>query len=269
MTGLLAIAFPYIDPVALRLGPLAVRWYGLAYVAGIAGAWLVLRDIVRRWKLGWTFDDQLTIVLGATLGVVIGGRVGYVIFYNLGFYLAHPLQAFAIWDGGMSFHGGLAGTAVAGFVLSRMLGTPFLTLVDVASVGAPIGLFFGRLANFVNDELYGRATQVPWAVVFPAGGAVARHPSQLYEAFLEGIVLFIVLWALSRRPRPQGFLFGVLLTGYAISRIFVEFFRQPDIQMTSLPSWVTMGQLLSVPVLVAGIWLLWRSSRPGTPVDGA
>ena len=268
MIGPLAIAFPNIDPVALHVGPLAIRWYGLAYVAGIAGAWLVLRDLVRRWELGWTLDDELTIVLAAAIGIVAGGRLGYVIFYNPAYYLGHPLQIFAIWDGGMSFHGGLAGMVAAGLVVARMLRTPFLTLADVAAVGVPIGLFFGRLANFVNDELWGRVTHVPWAVVFPNGGPAARHPSQLYEAFLEGIVLFAVLWVMSRRARPRGLLFGVLLAGYGVARIFVEFFRQPDAQIHFLPSWVTMGQLLSLPMVVAGAWLVWWASRPGVPLDG-
>ena len=264
----LAIGYPPLDPIALRIGPVSVRWYGLAYVVGFAAAWLVIRDLDRRWRVGLTLDDQFTMVLGAVVGVLLGGRLGYVLFYNLPFYVAHPLGVFAVWDGGMSFHGGLAGIIVAGLIVARVLRVPFWMLADMVAVGAPLGLLLGRLANFVNAELWGRVTTVPWGVVFPGAGPLPRHPSQVYEALLEGVLLFAVLWMLSRRARPQGFLFGVLLTGYGCARILVEFFREPDVQVGFVLGGVTMGQLLTLPVLAAGAWLLWWSTRPGHALDG-
>jgi len=264
----LAIGYPPLDPIALRIGPVSVRWYGLAYVVGFAAAWLVIRDLDRRWRVGLTLDDQFTMVLGAVVGVLLGGRLGYVLFYNLPFYVAHPLGVFAVWDGGMSFHGGLAGIIVAGLIVARVLRVPFWTLADMVAVGAPLGLLLGRLANFVNAELWGRVTTVPWGVVFPGAGPLPRHPSQVYEALLEGALLFVVLWVLSRRARPQGLLFGVLLAGYGCARIFVEFFREPDVQVGFVLGGVTMGQLLTLPVLAAGAWLLWWSTRPGRALDG-
>ena len=267
---LLAIAYPSLDPVALRLGPISVRWYGLAYVAGFIAAWLVIRNLDRRWRVGLSLDDQLTIILAAVIGVLLGGRIGYVLFYNLAYFSGHPLAVFAVWDGGMSFHGALIGIIIAGVVIARILRLPFWTLADMAAVGTPIGLFLGRLANFVNAELWGRVTTLPWGVVFPGpiAGPLPRHPSQIYEALLEGLVLFVVLWVLSRRARPQGFLFGVMLAGYGCARIFVEFFREPDVQVGFLFGGVTMGQLLTVPVLAFGIWLIWWSLRPGRALDG-
>jgi phosphatidylglycerol:prolipoprotein diacylglycerol transferase len=266
--NLLAIAFPALDPVALHLGPVSVRWYGLAYVVGFIGAWLVIRNLNERWRVGLTLDDQLTIVLGSVIGVLLGGRLGYVLFYNLGHYVAHPLGIFAVWDGGMSFHGGLVGIVVAGLIIARIVKVPFWTLADIVAVGVPIGLFLGRLANFVNAELWGRVTTLPWGVVFPDAGTLPRHPSQIYEAVLEGLVLLAILWVLSRKARPQGFLFGVLLTGYGVARIFVEFFREPDVQVGFLAGGITMGQLLTLPVLAFGLWMLWWSTRPGRPMDG-
>lgn len=252
----------------VHIGPLAIRWYGLAYVAGFIGAGLVLRLVNRRWRLGLSGDDELEILLAAVIGLIVGARVGYVLFYDLPVYLTSPLTVFAIWDGGMSFHGGLVGLLVAGVVESRRLRIPFLTLADAGAVGAPIGLFLGRLANFVNDELWGRVTNVPWAMVFPSGGPLPRHPSQLYEAALEGVVLFVVMLVMSRRPRPRGTELGWLLVLYGCFRVFVEFFRQPDIQIGFLPGGVTMGQVLSVPMILTGAaLLLWLRAHP-TPLQG-
>jgi phosphatidylglycerol:prolipoprotein diacylglycerol transferase len=266
---ILAIAFPPLDPVAVHLGPIAIRWYGLAYLAGFLIGWLVLRALLRAWNAGVTTDDEILILLGAIVGVVVGGRLGYVLFYDLARYAAHPLEVFAMWDGGMSFHGGLAGIIIAGLILARAIRLPFMTLADAAAVGTPVGLLFGRLANFVNGELWGRVSGVPWAVYFPrAPGALPRHPSQLYEALLEGVVLFVVLWLLARKRRPQGFLFGVMLAGYGVARIAVEFFREPDVQVGFLFGGITMGQLLTVPVLVAGLVIIGWSLRPGRPLDG-
>lgn len=262
------LAYPNIDPVIFRAGPFAVRWYGVAYVAAFVGAGLVLRHLNRRWQLGLSEDDQLETLLAAVIGVIAGARLGYVLFYGLSGYLKAPPTIFAIWDGGMSFHGGLIGILLAGVVESRRLKLPFATLADVGSVGAPIGFFFGRLANFVNDELWGRVTNVPWAIVFPTGGLVPRHPSQLYEAALEGIVLFAVMWALSRRVRPRGTEVGWLLLLYGCFRFAVEFFREPDVQIGFIARYFTLGQLLSVPMIVAGAaLLLWLRAHP-TPTQG-
>jgi len=272
-----AIAFPAIDPVAFRVGPFAVRWYGIAYLLGFVGAFLVMRWLARRWRLNLTVDDILSIVLAAVVGVIVGGRLGYVVIYGSGYYWAHPAQIFAIWDGGMSFHGGLVGIVIAAGVVAWRMKVPFLTLCDLGAAGAPIGLFFGRLANFVNAELWGRVTTVPWGIVFPGAGPLPRHPSQLYEAALEGLVLFAVLMiVVTRRPAPpRGSVLGWMLTLYGVFRVSVEFFRQPDVQIGFLPGGITMGQLLSVPLIAVGIGLLfWAYSRdlpqrgrPQTPAD--
>lgn len=199
---LAAIAFPAIDPIAFQVGPLAVRWYGIAYLLGFLGAGLVMRWLIARWKINISDDDLITIILAAVVGVVVGGRLGYVLFYGDGYYWSRPAQIFALWDGGMSFHGGLAGILLAAAVVSATMRIPWLTLCDLGSVGAPIGLFFGRLANFVNQELWGRVTTVPWGVVFPGAGPAPRHPSQLYEAVLEGALVFVVMIVLAARRDP-------------------------------------------------------------------
>jgi phosphatidylglycerol:prolipoprotein diacylglycerol transferase len=271
---LAAIPFPNIDPVALRLGPLAVHWYGLAYVAGFFAAWLVFRSLVRRWEIGISADDMLEVMLWAVAGVLLGGRLGYVLFYGGSYYLSHPAQVFAIWDGGMSFHGGLIGVLLAGIPAARRVGVSWLTLADIGAVGTPIGFFLGRLANFINGELWGRVTTVPWGVVFPGAGPLPRHPSQLYEAALEGLVLFAIMFALSRRmpPRPRGELLGWVLGLYGVFRIAVEFFRQPDVQLGFLFGGATMGQLLSIPLVAAGVGLVvWARKRgmPQAPKDSA
>jgi phosphatidylglycerol---prolipoprotein diacylglyceryl transferase len=270
LSTLAVIAYPVIDPVALRLGPFSVRWYGLAYLLGFVCAGLVLRQIARRWKLGLTDDDVVTIMLGAVLGVVIGARLGYVALYGGAYYWSHPALVFALWDGGMSFHGGLVGIIVAAAVVGKLLGMPWLTLCDLGAIGAPIGIFLGRLANFVNGELWGRVTTVPWAMVFPNAGPLPRHPSQLYEAVLEGLVLLgVMVWLATRERVPyRGTVLGWMLVVYAVFRIGVEFLRQPDVQIGFLPGGVTMGQLLSVPLLVCGIALLVWSHRAKLPQSG-
>lgn len=264
-----AWAYPGIDPVALRLGPFAVHWYGLAYLACFLFAWWLLVRYNRRWGLGLSSDDEAFVMLAAVLGVVLGGRLGYVLFYGAGVYWREPLRILQVWDGGMSFHGGLAGILLAGVLVSRRMRVPFLTLCDIGAIAAPLGFGLGRLANFVNDELWGRVSSVPWAMVFPNGGPLPRHPSQLYEALLEGAVLLTLMLVLSRRDRPRGELAGWMLTLYALFRIFVEFFREPDVQIGFLAGGVTMGQLLSVPVLAVGVWLLVRAlKRRGQNVYG-
>lgn len=253
-----ALAFPQIDPVAVHLGPLAVRWYGLAYVVGFVAAGLVMWGLNRTWRMGMSDDDVLDTVIAAVLGLMVGARLGYVLFYGGAAYLAEPLRVFAVWDGGMSFHGGLIGILVGGWLASRRVGVPFLRLCDAGAVGAPIGIFFGRLANFVNGELWGRPSDVPWAIVFPGADAQPRHPSQLYEATLEGLVLFGAMWWLSRRKRPDGVQLGWFLVLYGVFRLALETFREPDVQLGFIAGPLTMGQLLSVPMLVGGVWLLWR-----------
>ncbi|NTU71970.1 MAG: prolipoprotein diacylglyceryl transferase [Coriobacteriia bacterium] len=258
------ITYPAIDPVAFAIGPIQVRWYGLAYLTAFVASFFIARWLARRWKLGLTDDDLLTIILGAVIGVVIGGRLGYVLFYGGAGYLRSPGQVLAIWTGGMSFHGGLAGIVIAGLIVSRMLRMPAMTLMDVGAACAPVGLLLGRVANFINNELWGRVTAVPWAVTFPGAGNLPRHPSQLYEAALEGVVIFaVMMWFATRRPAPfRGVMLGWLLVMYGVFRAFVELFREPDIQIGLLPGGVTMGQMLSLPVLIAGaLVLVWAYKR--------
>lgn len=260
----MALTFPQIDPVALSvpvpwLGALPVRWYALAYIAGIALGWAYARRLAARWGMVGPADvDDL--VSWAALGVIVGGRLGYVLFYAPAQFAADPLSALYLWQGGMAFHGGLLGVAVAVFAFARVRGLPLLPLADIVACAAPIGLFFGRVANFINGELYGRATEAPWGMVFPDGGPLPRHPSQLYEAALEGAVLFAVLWALSRRACPPGVLAGVFLSFYGTARFCIEFMREPDTAFVL--GAVTMGQALSIPMILLGFYLIVRVWRP-------
>lgn len=261
-----------LDPIAFSLGPLVVRWYGLAYVLGFVCAAAIIYFVAKRWKLGMSEDNLLTLMVCAIVGVVLGARIGYVLFYGDGYYLSHPLEILAFNQGGMSFHGGLVGLLIGGAVAARMTRIPFLTLADLGSIAAPIGLFFGRCANFVNGELWGAPTDGPLGVVFGgAAGMMPRHPSQLYEAVLEGIVVFCVLFALSRKrpPRPQGTFLGAFLVLYGIFRFLIEFVREPDVQLGYLwGGWLTMGQVLSAPLIVAGIALLIYAARTRHPQAG-
>ena len=259
-----AIAFPAIDPVAVEIGPLAIRWYALAYVMGILVGWRYMVVLARRSPAGLAARDIDDFVLWATLGIVLGGRLGYVLFYRPGDYLHDPLSAFALWQGGMSFHGGLCGVVLAAILFAWRRKIPWIALGDLIGAAAPIGLFFGRLANFVNGELWGRPTEAPWGMVFPGAGPEPRHPSQLYEAALEGVALFAVCAALvffARGLERRGLVGGVFLAGYAVARIAAELFRQPDAHLGFLLGGATMGQLLSLPVLLAGLWLILRA-RP-------
>ena len=254
-----------LDPIAFSLGPLVVRWYGLAYVLGFVCAAAIIYFVAKRWKLGMSEDNLFTLMVCAIVGVVLGARIGYVLFYGDGYYLAHPLEILAFNQGGMSFHGGLVGLLIGGAVAARMTRIPFLTLADLGSIAAPVGLFFGRCANFVNGELWGAPTDGPLGVVFGgAAGMMPRHPSQLYEAVLEGLVIFCVLFALSRKrpPRPQGTFLGAFLVLYGIFRFLIEFVREPDVQLGYLwGGWLTMGQVLSAPLIVGGIALLIYAAR--------
>lgn len=274
---LYVLPFPAIDPIALQFGPLAVRWYALAYIAGILIGWWYLRRLVDTPRL-WGALDRPTpaeiddFVLWATLGIVLGGRIGYVLFYNFSHYLEHPGEIPMLWRGGMAFHGGLLGSVVAMVLFSRGRGFSFLSLFDLFAAAAPIGLFFGRIANFVNGELWGRTSDVAWAMVFPGAGAEPRHPSQLYEAGLEGVVLFLVVAHLVHRTRilkSPGALAGVFAAGYGLARFVVEFFREPDVQVGYLAGGFTMGQLLSLPMILFGLalwaWAIRRGDHGAAP----
>jgi phosphatidylglycerol---prolipoprotein diacylglyceryl transferase len=262
------LLFPDFDPVLVRIGPLAIRWYALAYITGLVLGWRLLRRLVQaepRVATPVQVDDFLT---WATLGVVLGGRLGYVLFYQPAYYLHEPLQALAVWQGGMSFHGGMLGVVIATAWFCWRNGIDPLGFGDRVAVCAPIGLGLGRVANFINGELWGRPAPdwLPWAMIFPTGGPVPRHPSQLYQAILEGLVLFAILFALSRRERLRarmGFLFGAFLLGYGVLRIIGELFRQPDGFLGFLFASATMGQLLCIPMLLAGGWLIWRAETHG------
>ena len=258
-----------LDPVAFSAGPVTIYWYGIAYIVGAVLTGLVMYRTQRRWGLGLTVDDVWMVVTGAVFGLIIGARLFYVLFYGGGYYLSHPLEILALNQGGMSFHGGLVGGIVGGVCVCRMLGLSAWTMADLAVCGAPLALALGRCANFVNGELWGKPTDLPWGVVFGgAAGDVARHPSQLYEALLEGVVLFLVLQAMSRARRlpPQGAFMGVFVLGYGIARILVEFVRVPDAQLGYLLGGVvTMGQLLSLPLVLAGAGLIAFAYRRAAP----
>ncbi len=264
--------FPNIDPIAFAIGPVAIHWYGLAYVAGIMIGWYYARLIAANDSL-WpgnvspiTKSQLDDFVVWVALGVVLGGRIGYILFYDMPAIIESPIRAIQIWNGGMSFHGGLTGTTIAMIIFAKRNKIPLWNLFDIVAAVVPVGLFFGRIANFINGELWGRLTDVPWAVVFPTGGPFARHPSQLYEAGLEGIVLVLVLAALiygMKALKTPGFVAGVFVCGYALSRIFVEFFREPDAQLGYLlgTNWLTMGMVLSSPMILLGLWAMIRARR--------
>jgi phosphatidylglycerol:prolipoprotein diacylglycerol transferase len=262
---LFAIPFPAIDPVAISLGPIAIRWYALAYIVGLLTGWRYCLALAERPPHLVGRQDVDDFLVWATLGVVLGGRIGYVLFYKPGYYVFHPLEALYVWHGGMSFHGGALGVTTAILLFTRARKVLLFAFSDIITAALPIGLFFGRIANFINGELFGRPTQVPWAMVFPNGGSMPRHPSQLYEAFCEGILLFLLLFAAERlgmRQRP-GIVTGLFLAGYAVARMSGELFREPDVQLGYLVFGTTMGQLLSVPLLIAGVAIiLWAQRAP-------
>ena len=272
----LLIDFPVFNPVAIAIGPVAIRWYALAYICGIILGWLYGRSLLKTEKL-WGGPPPVSLlqlddfILWVTIGIILGGRTGYVLFYNPVFFLHHPLDIFILWKGGMSFHGGFMGCVVAVIWFARANKLSILSLGDITTAVGPIGLFLGRLANFINSELWGRPadSSVPWAMVFPNGGPLPRHPSQLYEAGLEGILLFFLLAAMIRfgaLKRP-GLILGSFIAIYAIARIVSELFREPDPQLGFLWGGLTMGMLLSVPMIIAGaiiIVLAWRRQTPTT-----
>ncbi|WP_207260008.1 prolipoprotein diacylglyceryl transferase [Desulfovibrio sp. Huiquan2017] len=251
--------YPQFDPVMISLGPLELRWYGMMYVFGILSGWLLGRyRAAKPWNkmTPERMDDFLT---WAILGVVLGGRIGYVLFYNPSFYLANPLKVFAVWEGGMSFHGGCLGVLLVCWLFGRSHDMTFLEVGDFVSPLVPPGLFFGRIGNFINGELWGRYTDLPWAMPFPGAGGLPRHPSQLYEAALEGVLLFIIVWVYSAKPRPKGCVGALFLLGYGAFRFLVEFAREPDRQLGFVAlHWMSMGQVLCLPMILFGAgWLIW------------
>jgi phosphatidylglycerol:prolipoprotein diacylglycerol transferase len=258
------LAFPSFDPVAFSLGPLAVRWYALAYLVGIVAGWRWCMAMARRDPTApppELYDEFLT---WAVIAVVLGGRIGYILFYNGDEYLHHPLEMFMVWHGGMSFHGGMTGVIVAAWLFARLKKISFFAFTDLMACVAPIGLGLGRLANFVNGELFGRPTDVPWGMVFPRGGDVPRHPSQLYEAGCEGVLLLVIMWLLQSNPKVRarkGLMSGMFLILYGVMRFGIEFFREPDAQLGFLFAGATMGQLLCLPMIVAGAVVIWWSGR--------
>lgn len=250
--------YPAIDPVAFSFGPLKVHWYGLMYLVGFLSAWGLARFRVKHYQLDWTAEQIGDLIFYCALGVIIGGRLGYMVFYNTSQLIAQPLSLIKLWEGGMSFHGGLLGVAIALLVFAHNIKKPFLVVADFVAPLVPLGLAAGRAGNFINGELWGRVTDAPWAMVFPHSDGLPRHPSQLYELGLEGIVLFMLVWWYAAKPRPAGCVSGIFLIGYAVSRLIVECFREPDLQLGFIAfDWLTMGQLLSIPMLLAGLGLWW------------
>jgi phosphatidylglycerol:prolipoprotein diacylglycerol transferase len=268
---LFALPFPAIDPVLIQVGPFAVRWYALAYIVGILIGWWYAKRLVTTPAIWGRAGPPMTaadiddFVVYAALGIILGGRTGYVLFYDLPRFAADPAEIIALWHGGMSFHGGFLGTVLAMVIFARRRNIPIWSLIDVVAPSVTFGLLLGRLANFINGELFGRVTDVPWAIVFPNGGAEPRHPSELYEAGLEGIVLFAFLRLLTHRYHKltqPAFVSGAFAAGYGAARTFAEFFREPDIQIGYLAGGLTMGMLLSIPMIVAGVGvMLWASRR--------
>lgn len=254
--------FPQIDPILIEIGPLAVRWYGLMYLFGFMFALWLANKRADKPNSGWTRDQVSDLLFAGFLGVVIGGRVGYVLFYNFGQFLDNPLYLFEVWTGGMSFHGGLLGVITAMLWYGYKNNRSFFTIADFVAPLVPFGLGAGRLGNFMNGELWGRVTDVPWAMVFPTGGPFPRHPSQLYEFALEGIVLFLILNWFIRKSRPLGAVSGLFLFGYGTFRFLVEYVRQPDAQLGLFGDWISMGQILSLPMVIGGLLMvIWAFKR--------
>lgn len=256
------LTYPHIDPVAFSVGPVSVHWYGIMYLIGFAGAWWLAQLRAKRRFAPLTPEQVGDLIFYGALGVVLGGRLGYVLFYNFDYFLEHPLWLFYIWEGGMSFHGGLLGVLAALFLYGRKLGLNVLVLTDFIAPMVAIGLGAGRIGNFIGGELWGRVSEVPWAMVFPGAGPLPRHPSQLYQFALEGVALFVILWWYSAKPRPRMAVSGLFLVCYGVFRFAVEFFRQPDQHLNFVAfGWVTMGQVLSLPMIAVGIVLMMQGYR--------
>ena len=260
------LVFPQINPVAFSIGPLHVHWYGLMYLLGFISAWLLAVWRVKHYRLDWTAEQISDLIFFAALGVIIGGRVGYMLFYKTSGLMTEPWVVFKIWEGGMSFHGGLLGVLVACILFARKFQKSFWQVTDFVVPLVPLGLLAGRAGNFINGELWGRVTDMPWGMVFPWVDDLPRHPSQLYELSLEGIVLFVVVCWYANRPRPAGCVTGIFLIGYAICRLIIECFREPDPQLGYLAfHWLTMGQLLTIPMLLVGLFLWWTRRNANIP----
>ena len=253
------LPYPQIDPVALAIGPLKIHWYGLMYLIGIGAAWLILSRRLNRFDPTWTKEKLSDLVFWVAMGVIVGGRLGYVLFYDLSAYIANPLLIFEVWKGGMAFHGGLIGVMLAVWGFGKRNGKSFFQIMDFIAPVVPIGLGAGRIGNFINAELWGKASDVPWAMIFPTDPQqLARHPSQLYQFALEGVALFLILWLYSRKPRPTMAVSGMFALFYGIFRFIVEFVRVPDAQLGYLAfGWVTMGQILCIPMIAGGLLLIW------------
>ena len=248
---------PNIDPVAIALGPIKIHWYGLMYVISFLALWFFASRRAKQPDSGWSAQQVSDFVFYGALGVILGGRIGYMLFYNLSHYVSNPLDVFKIWQGGMSFHGGLIGVLLSMLYFARKTGKTFFTVADFFAPWVPIGLGLGRLGNFINQELWGRTTDVPWGMVFRDAGPLPRHPSQLYQAALEGLALFVILWLFTRKPRPTASVSGLFLICYGVFRVATEFVREPDPQLGYLAfGWLTMGQVLSVPMILFGVGLM-------------
>lgn len=258
------ISYPNISPVIISLGPLQLRWYGTMYLIGFAVGYLIMRKLTAGRKGRFKGELLLDFLAYVALGVVVGGRLGYVLIYNLPYYLQHPWEALAIWKGGLSFHGGFAGVILAGVWFARRNNIGFYEMADVAVVPLPIALGLGRLGNFINGELFGRPSTLPWCMVFPLGGPECRHPSQLYEALLEGLVLFLIMWRLGRKETRPGIPFWGFVMFYGLFRFLAEFAREPDPQLGLILGSLSMGQLLSLPMAALGAWMFSRKSLTGS-----
>jgi phosphatidylglycerol---prolipoprotein diacylglyceryl transferase len=257
------LTFHTIDPVAFSVGSLKVHWYGLMYALAFTMAWLLASWRTRQPHSGWTPEQVSDLIFFSAIGVILGGRIGYMLFYNFPAVLENPLNLFKIWEGGMSFHGGLLGVLLAFYLYSRKVHKTFFQIADFIAPVVPLGLGAGRIGNFINGELWGRVTDVPWGVVYPRGGDLPRHPSELYEFLLEGIVLFVILWLYSAKPKPRMAVSGLFLIGYGVLRSIAECFREPDAHLGFLMfDSLTMGQLLSLPMVMIGIFLMWRAYHP-------
>ena len=265
MTGL---SYPDISPIIFSLGPIAIRWYSLAYLVGIVSAWFLVSKKIEKHNINLSKANLEDIVFYTTLGIILGGRFGYALFYGSDAFIKNPLEIFAIWHGGMSFHGGIIGVIIALYLVSRKIKYPFLGITDLVTLYTPIGIFLGRLANFTNDELWGRVSNVPWAVRFPSGGYLPRHPSQIYEALTEGLLLLIILnllWKNAWIRNHQGFISGMFLIFYGVFRAMMEQFRQPDAQLGFVFMNITMGQLLSAPFIICGLIIVFISIKKFKP----
>jgi phosphatidylglycerol:prolipoprotein diacylglycerol transferase len=256
------MTFPAIDPVFLRIGPLEMRWYGLMYIFAFSSAYLLINHAVKKRAIPLSKEGVADLVFAVALGIILGGRIGYILFYNLSYYIANPLKLLAVWEGGMSFHGGFAGAVIGGIIFCHKRKLNFLEIADIGFLTAPIGLMFGRIGNFINGELYGRVTDVPWGIIFPGGGNLPRHPSQLYESFFEGPLTLLLLWLIWRAKRPAGTVLWSFIALYGLFRTFVEFFREPDQQIGYIAGIFSMGQILSLPMIIVGSAMIAYLNRP-------